>query len=100
MPLLKQPVTGYPLVVYLAVGEGSISAILVREKENEQCPVYFVGKVLHWAEMRYFEVEKVALAQVTAAWRLQPYFLSYVIVLRTDYPLCSIRGKVQWLENF
>lgn len=34
--LLKQPEMGYPLIVYLAVGEESISLVLVREDGKEQ----------------------------------------------------------------
>lgn len=37
---------------------GSISASLVKEDGKEQCPVYFMSKVLHGAEVRYSEVEK------------------------------------------
>lgn len=47
MPLLKQPKMGYPVFVYLAMGEESTSALLVREDGKDQCPVYFLSKILH-----------------------------------------------------
>lgn len=94
LPLLKQPEMGYPLFVYLAVEEESVSTVLIREDGKDQCPVYFVSKVLHGAEVRYSEVEKIALALVNAARRLRPYFLNHTIVVRADHPLSSILGKI------
>lgn len=47
LPLLKQPKMGYPVFVYLAMGEESTSAVLVREDGKDQCPVYFLSNVLH-----------------------------------------------------
>lgn len=91
--LLKQPRMRYPLFIYLSVGDESISAVLVREDGKDQCPVYFVSKVLHGAELRYSEVEKVAFALVNAARRLRPYFLNLTIIVRTDHPISSILGK-------
>lgn len=90
---MKQPEMGYPLFFYSAVGEESISVVLVREDWNDQCPVHFVSEVLHGAEIRYSEVEKIALALVNAARRLQPYFLNHTTIVRTDHPLSSILGK-------
>lgn len=84
LSLLKQPELGCPLFVYLSIREASISAVKVREDGKSQCPVYFVSKVLHGAELRYSEVEKVTLALVNAAMRLP----------RTDHPLSSILGKI------
>lgn len=94
LSLLKQPELGCPMFVYLSIGEASISAVKVREDGKSQCPVYFVSKVLHGAELRYSEVEKVALALVNAARRLRPYFLNYTMIVRTDHPLSSILGKI------
>lgn len=51
LPLLKQPEMGYPVIVYLVVGDESISSVLVREDRKEQCPVYFVSNVLHGAKV-------------------------------------------------
>lgn len=87
LSLLKQPELGCPLFVYLSIREASISAVKVREDGKSQCPVYFVSKVLHGAELRYSEVEKVTLALVNAAMRLP----------RTDHPLSSILGKIDTL---
>lgn len=99
LPLLKQPEMGYPLFDYMSMGEESISAVAVREDGKDQCPVYFVSQVMHGAELRYSEVEKVALAQVNAARRLRPYFLNYTMIVRTDHPLSTILGRADTSER-
>lgn len=94
LPLLKQPNAGQPLIVYLAAGEESISAVLVRKEGTEQYPIYFVSRVLQGAEVRYSEVQKVALALVVTARRLKPYFLGHSIIVRTNFPLITTLGKI------
>ncbi|XP_014499249.1 uncharacterized protein LOC106760312 [Vigna radiata var. radiata] len=44
-------------------------------------------------EERYSQVEKVALALLTAARRLRPYFQSHQVVVRTDHPVARILKK-------
>ena len=39
-PLLSKPKDGEQLYIYLAVSEGAVSAVLVREEEGKQLPVY------------------------------------------------------------
>nr|KYP55822.1 Transposon Ty3-I Gag-Pol polyprotein [Cajanus cajan] len=45
------------------------------------------SRVLQDTEKQYQKIEKLALALVTAAWRLQPYFQSHQVVLKIDYPI-------------
>ncbi|KAL5579016.1 hypothetical protein UlMin_011458 [Ulmus minor] len=49
-PLLSKPKDGEQLYIYLAVSEGAVSAVLVREEESKQFPVYYVSKSLLDAE--------------------------------------------------
>lgn len=62
LPLLVMPTPGEILILYFAVGENSISSVLIKEEDGVKKPVYFVSKVLQGAEVRYTEVEKAALA--------------------------------------
>ena len=62
------------LVIYIAVSEHAISAVLVHKDEGKQSSVYYVSKALLDTETRYSRLEKLALALVTAAWKLRPYF--------------------------
>ena len=86
-PFLAKPKDGETLFMYLAVSERAVSAVLIREDEGIQWPVYYVSKALLDAETRYAEIEKVSLALVMAAKKLRPYFQAHPIVVRTGFPI-------------
>ncbi|GAU11232.1 hypothetical protein TSUD_342220 [Trifolium subterraneum] len=65
-PVLTRPVEGEKLYLYLAVASEAISAVLIRETEQGQKPVYFVSRALQGPELRYLQIEKIALAQLLA----------------------------------
>ncbi|MCI59700.1 maturase K, partial [Trifolium medium] len=44
---------GETLYLYLAIASEAISAVLIRENEQGQKPVYFVSKTLQGPELRY-----------------------------------------------
>ena len=92
-PLLAKPKDGEALYIYLAVSETAVSAVLIREEEGRQQPVYYVSKTLLDAETRYSQLEKLALALITAGRKLRPYFQCHPIVVLTQYPLRSILHK-------
>ncbi|KAK3016643.1 hypothetical protein RJ639_005966 [Escallonia herrerae] len=73
----------------------AVSTVLIREKEGEQRPVYYISKVLQDVETRYPQIDKVALALVISARKLRPYFQSHTVVVLTDQPL----GKVLQSPN-
>ncbi|XP_077215641.1 uncharacterized protein LOC143850263 [Tasmannia lanceolata] len=52
-----------------------------------------MSKTLHGAEVRYLNIEKFALAVVSATRKLRPYFQAHPIVLLTDQPLRRILQK-------
>ena len=83
-PILTKPNLGEDLLVYFSASDQAISSILVKEEGHEQRPIYFVSKILRGAETRYQKIEKVALAIVTMARRLRPYFQSHQIIVKTD----------------
>ena len=72
-PILVSPVEGELLTLYLAVSDFSTSAVLVRDKERVQHPVYYCIRALRGVEERYPRMEKLILALVTAARKLCPY---------------------------
>ncbi|XP_057793251.1 uncharacterized protein LOC131009864 [Salvia miltiorrhiza] len=88
--LLSKPKDGEILYMYLAVSETAVSAVLVRDDEGKQSPVYYVSKSLLDAEIRYSLLEKLALALVHAARKLRPYFQCHPIVVLATYPLKAI----------
>ncbi|KAL0408326.1 UNVERIFIED_CONTAM: hypothetical protein Sradi_1767000 [Sesamum radiatum] len=70
-PLLANPKQGETLFLYLAVSEQAVSTVLVRESEKVQNPVYYVSKMLQGAEKRYTQIEKLALALVITARKIE-----------------------------
>ncbi|XP_057780030.1 uncharacterized protein LOC130998612 [Salvia miltiorrhiza] len=92
-PLLAKPKDHETLLVYLAVSDTAVSAVLVREDDKKQSPIYYVSKSLLDAETRYSQLEKLALALVHAARKLRPYFQCHPIQVITTYPLKAILHK-------
>ena len=82
-PVLVIPIEGELLTLYLAVSDFSTSAVLVRDKEQVQHPVYYCSRALRGAEERYPRMEKLILALVTAARKLRPYFQAQTIEVPT-----------------
>ncbi|KAL0401756.1 UNVERIFIED_CONTAM: hypothetical protein Slati_4205500 [Sesamum latifolium] len=93
LPLLVKPSPGHTIYLYLSATPQGISSVLIREKEGKQLPIYYVSKVLNGTEGRYTPIEKMALALVTTARRLRPYFLSHPIGVKSNTPLKQTLGK-------
>ncbi|XP_073035186.1 uncharacterized protein [Primulina eburnea] len=90
LPVLEKPGPGEKFWVYLSATEYAVSSVLIREEGTDQRPVYYVSPALKGPEVRYTEVEKVALALIITARKLRPYFLSHPITLLTNTPLGRI----------
>ena len=86
-PLLSPSVPGEELYLYIAISQAAVSAALVRNDGCSQQPVYFISRAFRGAEERYPRMEKLALALITAARKLKPYFQAHIIVVLTDQPL-------------
>ncbi|MCI18201.1 maturase K, partial [Trifolium medium] len=92
-PVLSRPEVEEVLYLYLTVTPEAVSATLIRETTEGQKPVYFTSKALQGPELRYQQIEKVALALVVAARRLRQYFLAHTITVRTDQPIKALLGR-------
>ena len=92
-PILVSPIEGELLTLYLTVSDFSTSAILVRDKERVQHPVYYCSRALRGAEERYPRMEKLILALVTVARKLRPYFQAYTIEVPTEFPMKQVLHK-------
>jgi hypothetical protein len=91
-PLLVKPEDGEPLYLYMAVSSNAVSAVLVKEADGLQHPVYYVSKSLIDAETRYSHLEKLILALVMASTKLRHYFETHAIHVKTNYPVkCVLR---------
>ncbi|XP_058762570.1 uncharacterized protein LOC131635951 [Vicia villosa] len=93
--LLETPVLSRPGNddLYLAVSNEAVSAALIREADDGKKPIYFTSKALQGPDVRYQQIEKVALALIIAARRLRYYFLAHTVVVRTDQPIKQLLGR-------
>ncbi|KAL0412085.1 UNVERIFIED_CONTAM: putative protein K02A2.6 [Sesamum latifolium] len=71
----------------------AVSFVLIREGEGIKIPIYNTSKVLNGAEGRYTIIDKMHVALVVTARRLGPYFLSYLLRVRTNLLLKQTLGK-------
>ena len=92
-PILVSPSEGELLTLYLAFSNFSTSAVLVRDKDRVQQPVYYCSRALRGAEERYPNMEKLILALVTAARKLRPYFQAHTIEISTEYLMKQVLHK-------
>jgi hypothetical protein len=72
--VLTQPDPDKPLIVYLSVTDEAVSAVLVKEVDKMQMPVYFMSKPLQGPELNYQKLEKLAYALLLTSRPLRPYF--------------------------
>ena len=94
-PIIVTPIEGELLTLYLAVSDFSTSAVLVREKERVQHPVYYCSRAPRGVEERYPRMEKIILALVTAARKLRPYFQAHTIEVPTEFPMKQVLHKLE-----
>jgi hypothetical protein len=80
---LTSPDPTLPLLLYIAASHRAISAALVQEKEregkNQQCPIYYVSKVLTTSKCNMTELEKISYAVIMASRKLRHYFEAFKI---------------------
>ncbi|XP_028091378.1 uncharacterized protein LOC114291717 [Camellia sinensis] len=87
---------GEELYLYLAVSDHAVSAVLIREVDKEQRPVYYVSKTLLDAETRHLPLEKLAYALLIASRKLQHYFQGHTINVLIEFPLRSIFSRADF----
>ena len=92
-PLLSKPLLGEVLLLYLAVSEHAVSAVLIREEGSKQLPIYYVSKSLLDVETRYSHLGKLALALIVAARKLRPYFQAHPIIVVTCFSIKLVLHK-------
>ena len=92
-PIPVSPFEGELFILYLAVSDFSTSAVLIRDKDRVQHPVYYCSRALRGAEERYPKMEKLILTLVTKARKLRPYFQAHTIEIPTKYPMKQVLHK-------
>ena len=87
------------MYLYLAVSDHAVSSVLIREENGQQRPIYYTSKILLDAETRYLQLEKLALALVSASRKLSYYFRTYTIVVVTEHPLKTLFRKANFSDR-
>ena len=82
-----------PLSLYVSVAEFTINAVLVKEIDGQQHPVYYISKCLNDAESRYSLIEKLVYSLVQVCLKLKHYFEDHQITVKTNYPIRAILRK-------
>lgn len=62
------------MLIYLALSEVLVCAVLVLEDKDTQSPIYYVTKKLLDTETEYSHLEKLALPLIVTIRKLRPYF--------------------------
>ena len=74
-PVLKPPRQGKPLILYLALEENAMGAMLAQEgPEGVEHAVYYLSKKFLLYEEKYNLVEKTCLIMIWATRKLRHYF--------------------------
>ena len=85
--VLSQPRLVAPLLLYFSVADKAVSSAFVQEEGKHHLPIYFTNRMLHDIKKRYQMIKKVALALITSARQLRPYFRSHQVVVKMNYPI-------------
>ncbi|KAL5559112.1 hypothetical protein UlMin_035323 [Ulmus minor] len=75
------PEPSQPLLLYIAVTESSLGALIAQEKDGVERPVYYLSRLVRGAEYNYSLIEKQCLALVYVAQRLRHYMLAHKVCL-------------------
>jgi len=88
--ILAKLEVGETLYLYVSVSSSAVSGVLVKDDRGDEKPIFYTSKALNDAETRYPTLEKLALAVITPARKLRPYFQSHSIVVFTDQLLRTV----------
>ena len=81
-PLLRPPDYSQDFILYLVALESTIGVVLVQEDDKlQEHVVYYLSCTLAGPTLRYFHIEKLALAVVYAVQRLRHYILLRTITI-------------------
>jgi hypothetical protein len=82
---LTPPLSGTPLLLYVAASHTAVGVALVQEKQDgqarKQVPVYFISEILSASKKNYTELEKVLYDVLMASRKLRHYFQAYHIII-------------------
>ena len=96
-PILSCPDPREDLYLYLNISEHVVSAVMLKNQEGVQRPIYYINKTLVNVETLYLLFEKLALALVHATRELPHYFQEHTVYVLTEYPLQSLLRRSDFI---
>lgn len=96
-PILSCPDPREDLYMYLNISEHAVSAVMLKNQEGVQRPIYYINKTLVNVETLYLLFEKLALALVHATRKLPHYFQEHTVYVLTEYPLQSLLRRSDFI---
>ena len=57
-----------------AISDHAVSSVFIREENGQQKPIYYTSKIVLDAKTKYLQLEKLALALISASRKLSHYF--------------------------
>ena len=72
--------------MYLIVSKHAMNAVLLKNQEGTQRPIYYINKMLVDVETIYLPLKKLALALVHATRKLPHYFQAHTVYVLMEYP--------------
>lgn len=66
---------------------------MARKEAKIHMTVYYISKMLQGVEIRYLDIEKLALALIVSARKLRSYFQSHGIIILTNLSLRQVLSK-------
>ena len=80
--ILKAPIRGKPLILYIATYENSLGALLAQENDEEkENALYYLSRTLNSAELNYSPIEKTCMALMVAVKKLRHYLQAHTVYL-------------------
>jgi len=98
-PTLSKLMPAEMLYLYLSVSTETVSAVMIKEDDEGQKPVYFISRALQGPKLNYQTVEKIAFALLVSSRRLRHYFQSHPITVRTNVPIKTVLFKPDLAER-
>ena len=76
-PVLKAPIPGQPLILYIAAQKRSLGALLAQENdEGKETSLYYLSRTLNGAELNYSPIEKNMLGINVHSQKVETLFAS------------------------
>lgn len=88
---------GEDLFIYLVASDQTVSTVLIKEEDGIQRQIFYVSQVPKGAEIKYPNIEKVALALLLVVRKFKVYLENYQGIVVIDQPLRRILQRLKML---